>query len=163
MTAPARTDADRLAMRLLLLAELRRAITTEMDAAKQELAGLVSPGTTLRPQLDGRDAGRVAYSTGRVTAAVTDPVRFGLWVAENYPTEVQQLAPIVRPAYAARVLEVSKAAQRPVTPTGEVDPPGISVAIGRGSLTVTPDDSMAGELWAEVRNTIVAEITGGPP
>lgn len=155
---------DELARRVLLLTALAQRVTEQRDRLKAELVGMIGPGTRLRPVLaDGSPAGYVTRTVAGIKAVVGDADAFAAWVQKRYTTEVS-LQVTVRPAFTAKVLEMSEAAGIPIGPGGEVAedaPAGIRVLNTAGSTRVVPDKDNADALWAEIRDsaTIMEEIT----
>ena len=153
MTAP---DPAGLAERLLLLVALRKRVVELEGVTREELSRAVPPGTTMRPEVNGSQAGTVSRTTARITAQITDPEAFAGWLAREYPTEVEL---VVRPRKAAekRILDMATAAGVPSGPGGEVGPDapaGLVVREGPGYVSARPDMARMGELWARIRDAL---------
>lgn len=146
-------EADELARRLLLLSALDKRVAAAIADAREGLRRLIRPGTTLKPRLsDGGPAGTMSYTVAGIKAQVADEKALAAWVMTRYPTEVD-MPVVVRPAFRARLLEVSEAAGVPLGPGGEAaeDAPPIRMVNTPGVVRATPDKERAAQLWAEIR------------
>jgi hypothetical protein len=94
----------------------------------------------------------VSYSVAGLRAVVSDEKAFIAWVLRRYPTEAD-MPVIVRPAFTAQVLEVSKAAGVPLGPGGESeeDAPPVRMVNTSGVISARPDKERSAQLWAEIR------------
>lgn len=143
------TRIDELAMRLMALQVLADRVSTAIVHTKDELRAEISPGTTLRPALNGQ-VGSISYTLPKPRAKVTDPDALGAWVARRHPTEASQYWRAV-PAFTARLLTLAEAAEQPIGLGGEVDdpPPGILVAIGQPYIRAAVNPDRADDIWAQ--------------
>lgn len=157
---PSQLDADELARRVVLLSALEKRVSEQRDALKDELRTrqLLRPGNTIRPRLsDGEPAGRVTFTTGRVSAKVTDMLALAQWCVTQGYRDAVEYRPTVLEDFVAKLLEVSKVAEQPLGPGGEAGeyaPKGVAVVIGQGSVSATPDMDRATELWHDIRASL---------
>lgn len=124
----------RTAMASKLLADAAR---DEANAARTELAAQMADVITdrLRVKDDtGAEIGAIVLAGGKTTAKITDARAFIAWVAERYPSEVQQT---VRPHFADRLLHHATAVGDPVDERGEAIP-GVELLRGEPYLSVRP-------------------------
>lgn len=159
---------EELARRILLLSALGKRVEEERDALKAEIRArrLLAPGHTIHPRLaDGEAAGRVTFSTGTVRAKITDPAALAQWCVTYGYRDVVTYRPVVAEDFVAKLLEMSKAAEQPIGPGGEVGedgPKGVAVMITGGTLSATPDPDRADALWSEIRSALHT-IPGATP
>jgi hypothetical protein len=161
-------SADTLALRVLALTELGKRVETARTEAKRQLAGLLTPGDSKKPGLPGAQRlklGSVSYTTGRVTASVTDPDAFAAWVTEHQP-DAADLVVRVKPWFEKAVLDASAAAGEPCTPDGTLDVPGIEVGSAAPYISTRTNPNLSDDLWrllidGDVPGLALAELTGG--
>jgi hypothetical protein len=151
-------SVDELAVRLLLLKSLEGAVAESISRTKELLTGRMSVGDMKRPRIGDGPAGSVTYTSGSLSASVTDVAAFTAWVEQFYTTELE-LVVSVRPAFTTAVLEASKTAGQPMAPDGELDVPGITVRRGAPYVMARPDKARAAELWLEARANPLRLIT----
>lgn len=144
------TAIDDTAKRLMALQVLADRVGVAIIHTKDELRAQVSPGTTLRPVLEGAQVGSISYTLPKPRGKITDPDALGAWTADHHPTEAHQYWRCT-PAFAARLLTLAEAAEQPIGLHGEVDDPprGITVVIGQPYIRAAVNPDLADAIWRE--------------
>ncbi|GAA3455918.1 hypothetical protein GCM10018962_77520 [Dactylosporangium matsuzakiense] len=132
----------------LAAAAERHAATIRAELAADARAELAEQGTAPSWRIS-----EVATVSGRVAAAkvtISDPKAFASWVAERHPTEIEPPVPLVRPAFARKVLKAAK-------------PGGTGVVDDQGELIPGLDYLPGGELTgiAIAATDTAKEVFGG--
>lgn len=128
-------QAARTTMAAKLIADV---VTVENKPAKADLLDAMLDAGVERVRVTdaaGGNLGAVSLARSSAKAKLVDPAAFAAWVADRYPGELMK---VVRPAFAAKILDGATAAQSPVdAATGEVVP-GVEIAAGEPYVTVRP-------------------------
>lgn len=150
--------AARLVMATRLIGD---AVKEETDAARVAARELMQQAGAERVRVTdqhGANLGAVTLAAGRTTARVSDESAFVRWVADRYPTEVEQ---IVRDAFRRRLLSEAGKAGDPVdTETGEVIP-GVAIEQGEPYVTVRPTDVARDRMRTMLANSGLLALTSG--
>lgn len=143
-----------LALRLAVLRVVADMVKDSRTAAATAARGTLDTGERLSARLPGGERiASVTISKGRAEPKVTDEDAFTAWVADTYPTEVEQIT-VVRESFRRRLLDHAKQAGAPVTATGEAIPgveivqgdPYPSVRLAEGARAIVGRAWRAGEL-----------------
>lgn len=149
-----------LALHLALLRVVADLVKDSRTAAATAAQATLDTGERLSARLPGGERiASVTMANGKTEAKVTDEDAFTAWVADTYPTEVEQIT-VVRESFRRRLLDHAKQAGAPVTSTGEAIP-GVQIVQGDPYPSVRlADDARAivGRAW---RAGELAAFTGG--
>lgn len=115
IAAPAPQQGDDAAVRLAVCKWLRDRIKVWEDQAKADLA--MQPGERKSAMVGGLPLGFVTLTQGRKTVKVVDEAGLLAFVAEHYPTELEQS---VRPAFRDKLLDQFKRLGALTDPDGVV-------------------------------------------
>ena len=137
--APKANNPSDAALRTAVLQVLMARVRDADRIARHEAQAAMATGDRLNPSIGDTRLAAVTKTKPRVTASVTDPVRFAAWCAEHHPTEVQTTT-VVRDGWVNAVLGASRTAGEPCAPDGTLDVPGIRVSVGDPGLTVRLTD-----------------------
>jgi hypothetical protein len=150
-------EAARTTMAAKLIGDV---VAAEHKPVKAELtAMMVDAGVERVRVLDaaGVNLGAVSLARSAPKAKLTDPGAFTAWVAARYPGELMQ---VVRPAFAAKILDGATAAQAPVDPaTGEVVP-GVDIAVGEPYVTARPTADARERMRETLLSSGLLQLTG---
>lgn len=163
------------ALRLIALAELKKAVTSADKAARADTGLGRGDRKTVRHPLDaGVKLGTVTMTDPAKSARVVDDEAFAEWMQRHYPDRCRKETRITGPAAqvievlrrhaphlldevvevadwgTAEVLRASEKAGEPCGPGGELDVPGIAVSEQTSTVQVRPTADAASaiaELW----------------
>lgn len=164
------TPADRAVLRVSVLTWMSKRIRAENDGARVEASEQLKKGDTLsaRSPLDDTRIARVSMSDPKPTATVTNRIALDVWITGHYPEKLVERTEIVGPMsdvlavlrkFAPDLIEDVKSVpdwavnellkkaeglKQPVGYGGECGadaPPGITVKVPDGVLTVRLDDT----------------------
>ena len=179
-------SADDLARELAALVALARRVGERRDQVQTQLAARLTPGDVKKPShpLDPRlRLATITYRLGAVRAAVTNRAALDEWVVEHHPEQVDQTwvpadadefdayvqaypgERIVRMSaeedYADAVVDASKAAGAPCSPHGDLDVPGVSVAVSDPVIAVSVAKDVPDPVWRGLLIQTAEEVTRG--
>ena len=123
------------------------------DAARAWLAERMGPELlAVKAIADGRDVGKATFTDGRRELKVVDRQAFTGYVAEHYPTEVEQVA-VVNTAFEKAHLAALTDVDGTVIDDAGVVVPGVELRTGAPYVSVRKS--------AEARETVQALMSGG--
>lgn len=147
------SDLGHAAVKAAVLKILNDRVAAAFKAAKEEVAEILGPEGRKNAVLDGMKLASVSVTkAGRVS--VSNEKLLVDWVAENYPTEIEETIK-VRPAFLEAIKKASEEAGEPCAPDGSLDVPGISVGEPYPLVRKAPGaDEIVEQLWQSQRLTL---------
>jgi len=144
------TDLDSLAVKAAVLKILNDRVADAFRKAKEDVAEILGPEGRKNAVFEGHKLASVSVSKGG-RVSVDDERLLTAWVAENYPTEVEETIK-VRPAFLEMIKKCSEEAGEPCGPGGQLDVPGIRVGDPFPLVRKAPGaDEIIDRLWREQR------------
>lgn len=147
------TDLNQAAVKAAVLKILNDRVAAAFKAAKEEVAQILGPEGRKNAVFDGMKLASVSVTkAGRVS--VSNEKLLIDWVAEHYPTEIEETIK-VRPAFLEAIKKASEEAGEPCSPFGDLDVPGVSVGEPFPLVRKSPGaDELVEKLWQEQRLTL---------